>query len=667
MLKNGIFPGILLFVFLMAGFLFAPVVTVARELPDDLLITLDFQNVELTDMISTISELTGKNFLYDEAVRGKVTILSPEPVTLAEAYSLFTTVLRVKGFTVIPAGQVNKIVSLATAKEETLPIGGARAPGDQLVTRVLKMKNLDALVAVDTILRPLMPKTSHAVAHQATNTVVITDTAANIDRLSRLLDTLDRTWDNERMEMVVLQYAEAQDTANTVMQMLEGDSSSGTPARSAARQAQTSSGKRVSGQIIPYGRTNTLMLQGEDAFIEQAKKLIVHLDTRAEVGRSGVYVYYLENAEAEPLAETLNQIISGTTATAVPRPEGTAPEKMFEDVSVTFDRPTNAVIINASLEEYENVVSLIRQLDIRRKQVFVEALIMELGMDAVLALGTSLQGAVDLGDDSVISVGSGMPLGGPGIGVLTQAVEGILMGGLFSPITTTIDGESVTVPALSALINLSKTDSDVNVLSAPRLLTSDNEEAEILVGENVPIITSRTESTGSGNPISTVERQDAALILRFTPQITEGGLVRMKIHQEISGVKSTGGVGNVDEIGPTLTKTLLRNSIVARDGETVVLGGLFKNTVTKQQSKVPLLGDIPVLGWLFKSTRDEERKTSLLIFITPRVINSSEDLNRVTRDSQLDLQMFRTEGGSERFFEKQESQRIEDAETTPGG
>lgn len=651
------FPGMLLVFWLVIVLFCLPGRTTATA-AEEMLITLDFQNVELVDMISTISELTGKNFLFDETVRGKVSILSPQPVSLDEAYRLFLTVLRVRGFTVVPAGQVNKIVTLASAREETLPFTAQRGLGDQHVTRILELRHLDAPVAVETILRPLMPKTSYVVAHQATNTIVITDTAENIERLNRLLNTLDKSWDRESVEILPLQYAEAADTAALAMQILEGGGGA-TAAGRAARQPQ-SGGKRVAGQIIPFERTNTLALQGEPAFIAQAKELIAQLDVDVITSFSGVHVYYLEHAEAVPLAETINQIVAGAArAPSAPRAaEGQQTADLFKDVKVTADKPTNSLIINASQDELRNVMSLIGQLDIKRKQVFVEALIMDLSMGAVLELGTALQGAVDLGNDSIISIGSGMPLGGPSIvdpatSVLTRAVEGILLGGLFNPISYSVGGVDFTIPAISALINLSQKDDNVNVLSAPRLLTSDNEEAEIIVGENVPIITSRSSTTGGENIISAIERQDAALILRFTPQITAGGLVRMKIHQEISGVKEVGGVGTEDNVGPTLTKTLLRNSIVARDGETVVLGGLFRNQITKNITKVPLLGDIPVLGWLFKSTSDREEKRSLLIFITPRVIGDADDLSSVTRSSQEEIRLFRSEGGTDAFFEKQ--------------
>jgi len=658
--NKKLFPGKLLILWLVVMMFCLPGRGIAAA-ADEMLITLDFQNVELADMISTISELTGKNFLYDETIRGKVSILSPEPVSLDEAYRLFLTVLRVRGFTVVPAGQVNKIVALASAKEETLPFTDQRGLGDQHVTRILTLRHLDATVAVETILRPLMPRTSHVVAHQATNTIIITDTAQNIERLQRLLNTLDKSWDRERVELLSLQYAQAADTAAMAMQILEGGGGGVPAAGRAARQPQTGT-KRIAGQIIPYERTNTLALQGEPAFIAQAKELIAQLDVDVTTSFTGVHVYYLEHAEAEPLAQTINQIVAGATrAPSAPRvAEGQQTTDLFKDVKVTADKPTNSLIINASQDELRNVMALISQLDIRRKQVFVEALIMDLSMRAVSELGTSLQGAIELGSDSIISIGSGMPLAGPSTSVLSRAVEGILLGGFFNPISYTIGTETFTIPAISALINLSQTDNDINILSAPRLLTSDNEEAEIIVGENVPIITSRSETTG-GNPINTIERQDAALILRFTPQITSGGLVRMKIHQEISSVlKGEGTVGSEDVVGPTLTKTLLRNSIVARDGETVVLGGLFKNQITNTTTKVPLLGDIPVLGWLFKSTSDREEKRSLLIFITPRVVNDSDDLSRLTRDTQRDLQLFRSEGGTEAFFEKQQIDTIGD-------
>ena len=611
-------------------------------------ITLDFQDVELVDLVSTISELTGKNFIYDESLRGKVSIISPRAVSIDEAYALFTTVLNVKGFTIVPSGNINKIVPIRDAKEENLPVTTGRGVGEQYVTRLIDLKNLDAQVVTETILRPLIPKTSYVIYYAPTNSVIITDSAANIDRLVKLIDTLDKSIEGEKMELVKLQYADADDTADLVMQIMEGSDSTTTQVR--RKSSLTASHRKIIGQVIPYGRTNKLILVGDQDFITEAKSIIAELDEKADQSRASMHVYYLENAQAEPLAATLNQIITGVSAdqtkkTPIPAAVAAAAQgKQFGSVTVTADKPTNSLIINSSPEDYSSIKDLIAQLDIKRKQVFVEALILEVSMDKLLQLGSSIQGAVSTDSDSVVFGTNNQNAGGsallapiPDSSVLATAVEGVLLGGLFNPITTTINGEQVTIPALSALIQLSKTDQDINILSAPRLLTSDNEEAEIVVGANVPIITSKTKDT-AGQVVNSVERKDVALTLRYTPQITEGDLVRLKIYQEISDVAPTSQtVGTVDEVGPTFNTRKLSNTIIARDGKTVVLGGLFQTNHKISRSKVPLLGDIPLLGYLFRSKSDQEVKTSLLIFITPKVIRTSEDLERVTRESQANL------------------------------
>ncbi len=626
-----------------------------EKTPPGLEVTLNFQNVELVDMIGTISELTGKNFVYDESIRGKVSIVSPKPVTVDEAYRLFSTVLRVKGFTIVPAGKVNKIVSIRTAKEESLPISSGKGLGEQFITRLIELQNLDATVVADTILRPLMPKTSYVVAHAPTNTVVITDSAANIRRLSQILATLDRSWEDERMEIVPLQFADAEETAKLVMQIFEG----GATVRVRGAKPGTTVQKKTRGQVFPYERTNMLMLLGDEKFISRAKELVFQLDEKADLGRSVVHVYYLENAQAETLSETLNKIISGTKKQQAAK-QKSQPDLEFGDITITPDLPTNALIITATMEDYQQVENLILDLDIKRKQVFVEVLILELSMDALMDLGVALKGALDVGDDSIIfgASNTGRDSSDSDDGdasLLTKAVDGILLGGMFNPITTMVNGEEVTVPSLSVLIGLSETDTNINVLSAPRLLTSDNEEAEIIVGENVPIITSRT-TDNSGNLVNSIDRQDAALTLRFTPQITEGDLVRLKVFLEITQV--TDSVGTVDLVGPTFKKKLLTNSILARDGETVVLGGLFQTDKITSVRKVPFLGDIPGLGFLFKRTQNKERKTSLLMFITPRVIRNSEDLKQITSDDQRNFDRYQEEDGTNKFFNLGDSEGI---------
>ena len=623
---------------------------------DEEKLNLDFKEIELPALIQTISELTGKNFVYDETVKGTVTISSPVELTRGEAYNLFLTVLNVKGFTVVPSGKINKIIPTRDAKESNLPTS-SRVSGEQYVTRLIPLRNADATVLATTVLPPLLPKTSYITAFAPANTLVITDSASNIERLAGIVRELDIASAPDRLEIIPLQFASAEEVAKVCSQVLTQGAASSPRARGRAVQA---TGGTESSKVIPYPRTNTLVVMATNEDIVTIKALILELDQKPSQQRSNINVYYLENADATILAQTLNDILNkvqtSTTATAMAK---TSPAQETEaatagPVSIIADKPTNSLIVNATPADFDVIKEIIGQLDIKRKQVYVEALIMELSMEATKNLGMSLQGAVSVGSDGAAYFSTGPSAATPlldtdGDGasdVLTAAVDGIMMGGLFNPITITnpLDkSETITVPALSALIELSKTDSDVNILSAPRLLTSDNEEAEIVVGSNVPIITSRLTDTGGSSGLAqsvSVERKDVALTLRFTPQITEGEQVRLQVNQEITDIATT-SVGDVDQVGPTLTKRLLRNTVVAENGKTVVLGGLIRNNQREFISKVPLLGDIPVLGWLFKKKSTTEEKTNLLVFITPKIIRDAGDLEKVTDNASKEMDLSR--------------------------
>ncbi len=618
-------------------------------------VSLDFRDIELPDLIQTISELTGRNFIYDETVRGRATIISPDPMSLEQAYHLFLTVLNVKGFTVVPAGPVNRIVPLRDVREQTLPLAvrDREFPPEQHVTRVVPLQNLDASAVAATVLAPLVPKTSSVVAYPPSNTLIITDTAANIERLMRILRQMDHPRAFDLLEVIPLQYADATEVAQILTQVLAGGPPA-TPARRARAAVAAAPGAAEGSRVIPYARTNHLVVMATEDDMITIRQLVARLDQRTAQVHAGIYVYYLENADAETLATTLNQIITGIRAQAAPpaRRPAAAPAveppgeraPALETVAITADKPTNALIINSTPEDYETLQGIIRQLDVRRRQVFVEALILEISMDATKQLGASLQGVISTGGgDGVIFGATQGSVLGPSPTTLAAAIDGIRLGGISRLITVTgPDGNQITVPALSALIDLSKSTGDVNILSAPRLLTSDNEEAEIIVGQNVPIITQRlTDAAGVGLAQSVaVERRDVALTLRFTPQITEGNMVRLNVLQEITNIAPT-AVGNVDQVGPTLTKRLIRNTVLAEDGRTVVLGGLIDSNETERITKVPLLGDIPGLRWLFRNTRKDERKTNLLVFITPTIIRDPSDLSQVTRQSRENMELFK--------------------------
>lgn len=616
-------------------------------------VTLDFRDIELTDLIQTISELTGKNFLYDETVKGKITVVSPEGMTLDEAYQLFQTVLGVKGFTIVPTGKVNKIVPIKGAKEANLPIVTEdQKASDQYITRLLRLENLDAATIAETVLTPLIPPTGNVVVYAPTNTLLITDSAANIERLVKIIQELDQPGTARVLELISLQHASAEEVAKICNDIF----AQGTPA--VARRGRTESASVGADfappKVIAYPRANALIVMANTEQLTAVKDVVAKMDQDTGGGYSSVNVYRLENADAETLAKTMNEILSGIRAeTRVGQGKGPISSS---PVTITADKPTNALIINAKAEDYVAIKGLIEKLDVKRKQVYVEALIMELSMDATQELGVSLAGGAAVDDDGLVFGSSNLNRGAVGLSdfadnddtgtpsLLARAVDGLLAGGFFNPITVTgPSGKEITIPTLSVLINLSQTDGDVNILSAPRLLTSDNEEAEIIVGSNVPIITSRLTDTGSSDGLAqsvSIERKDVALILRFTPQVTEGDLVRLNVYQEMTDIVpiSAGlaaSVGNPQDVGPTFTKRVVRNTVLAENGKTVVLGGLIGTSINESETKVPWLGDIPFLGWLFKTKSTQEKKTNLLVFINPTVIRGPEDLARVTGRNRM--------------------------------
>ncbi|MFO7983704.1 MAG: type II secretion system secretin GspD [Desulfuromonadales bacterium] len=664
---------LLLLVSVAAGH--GPVLAAEEDLPpSNEGISLDFRDVELTELIRTVSEMTGKNFIFDESVKGKATIISPRSLTPGEAYEAFLAVLNVKGYTVVPSGKMHKIVPLRDAKMTNLPTGFEDGRGtEHYVTRLIRLENIDAETVANSVLNSLVPKTSQIAVYGPTNTLIITDNSANIERLRKIVAQLDVESGIETIEVLQLEHSTAEEVASAANEVFSQQSSSSRRRRSNATTAGAEAAK-----IIPFDRTNTLILAGTPEDLANIRLLVDKLDQEATRNRAEINVFYLTNADAETMAETLNNILGDIESeSGGTRRDANQAEPSVSEVTVTADKPTNSLIVNSTSEDYETMSRIIEQLDTPRKQVFVEALILELSLDAVKQLGVSLQGGVAVDDDSLTFGTSNLNSGQVGLGdlapgseasqipsLLTQTVNGILLGGLFNPIEVMgPNGDLISVPAFSALIDLAKGNTDVNILSAPRLLTLDNEEAEIVVGSNVPIITERLSDTSNVDAQRvSVERQDVALTLQLTPQITEGALVRLDVLQEITEIAPTNAsVGNVNDVGPTLTKRLLTNTVVVEDGRTAVLGGLISSNKQTQVSKVPFLGDIPLLGWLFRSKKDSERKTSLMVFMTPRIIRSPGDLEDVTRNNRRATERFRSGQTQQEVIEesyKPEGQKV---------
>ena len=626
------------------------------------LVTLDFADVELPVVIDTIARMTGQNFIYDDRVRGRVTIISPTPVPVDQAYAVFESVLQVKGFTTVqtPGGTI-KVVPLREAKESSVETvqSSERPPNrDHFVTRLIPLRYIDAESIVNT-LKPLVSKDAHMAPYAATNTVILTESASNIRRIIAILESIDIETYKEELTVIPIKHADAVTLAEQVSEIYGVEPSQGGTSSAARRAASrrrsgsqpdtaaSAAAKREPVRILTDERTNSLLVLAPRRKLEEVRQLVSRLDVPV-IGGGRIHVYYLKNANAEELADTLSGLVDGggsSTATGGAAGQGAGQAlrstvaSLAGGISVTADPAINALIIQASQEGYSTLLGVIEQLDIVRPQVLVEALIMEVvvtdGMslgvsalyeyvngDLALAFQTAAQGAI-----------SGITATIPALPVQADPLN--TFEGVAGRSTRGADGtEDGSV--IRGLISASASNGDISIISAPHILTSDNEQAEIRIGDNIPIVTSRV-SSAAGNTLGQstsvgVERQDIGVTLRVTPQITEGDTLRLEIFQEISNVNEalTGVTGSPSEVGVALSNRQVENTVVVADGETVVIGGLIDDKVTDTVTKVPWLGDVPVLGWAFKATEEKLTKKNLLIFLTPHIIRSAADLESQT-------------------------------------
>ncbi len=660
----------------------------------DTLVSLDFQDADITEVISTIAKATGKNFLYDDRVRGRVTVISPEPVSVDEAYRVFESILAVKGFTTVPApGGVLKILPLRDAKENPIEtVGGEHAAEnrDTFITRLLPLHYVKADAISETI-KPLVSKEASVIPYGQTNTLIITDAAANIRRLTEIIDQIDVSTYQEQIKLIPIQFADATQLTQQLQQIFgdEGGSSGapGQPGLRRARAAQQpnpgipgvpgadSVGAGASEpRFIPDERTNSIVVIATKTILQSIERIIALLDYKRK-GAGRIHVYRLKNADADEIAQTLSSLASGspggggtsgirssTTRTSLTGLGGTsqnpagsalsgitgggggssAVADLGDGVRITADAPTNSLIIQANAEAYATISEVIEALDVRRPQVMVEALIMEVNVNPAQDLGAGWIYNTKV-NKNIVGVGSESPNGTSSSG-LTSGTMADLVTGLSNPgrFTAALLGRTISmtdpndptktiqVPVIRAIVTASQTD------SAPTILTADKKEAEIVVGQNIPVPTSRLQAasttTDPNNPFQTsqnIARQDVGVTLRVTPQISEGDTVRLNIFQEISEVKSSDST-----LGPTTTNRKVENTVFVRDGEAVMIGGILSDVQNESENKVPWLGDIPILGWAFKGTHSDARKINLLVVLTPRIVRDPQDLERITVESR---------------------------------
>ena len=631
-------------------------------------IQVDFRDEELSVVIDTIADLTGKNFIYDDRVRGRVTIVSPTKISIEEAYAVFESVLQVKGFTTVqgPGGAI-KIIPIRDAKESNIETAHGRAAiphSDRFITRLIPLNYIDA-DAITTTLKPLVSKDASMVAYAPTNMVILTDAATNISRILQILRSIDVESYKEELTVVRIKHADAPTLAQQLSEIF--DAEVGTVAAPSARvrraqqQAQAAAGLgsapkgRV--RILTDERTNSLIILAARQRLQELRDVIRRLDIPV-TGGGRIHVYYLKHADAEELSETLSALISGQSVQSGAGGAGqnvqalrAAITELSEGVSVTHDSPTNSLIIQASQEGYNRLSQVIDQLDIQRPQVLVEALIMEVDVTDALDLGFNGLARIFRRDQSfaVGSFSAGLTEDTNfGDGTDTPPLGSSLLAGLLGGLGTNTFIGTGNIQAGSTLIQgiitASASLNGTNILSAPHILTLDNEEAEIKVGDNIPIVTSRVQSAAGITTIAggvsepslatsqNIERQDIGITLRVTPQISEGNLLRLELEQEITANNPglTDVTGEASEVGVALSNRQITNTVVVANNETIVIGGLIDERQEDTESKVPWLGDIPILGWLFKTTGDKVTKTNLLIFLTPHIVRNESQLAAVS-------------------------------------
>ena len=591
-------------------------------------VNFEFDGADLRTVIKAVAEFTGKNFLVDPAVKGTVTVVAPQPVTEEEAYKAFLSILEVHGYIAVESDGMTKIVPQEEGKTHETVIDRTMPDGDDMVTRVLPLRHITAESLVP-VLRPLVAPYGHLAAAAAADSLIVTDRAANVERIVGIVKRLDRPANTGEMQMVPLKNASAEALARLIDKLYK-------PA--------TDNRQNGNGVVITADpRTNSLIIKADAAIRKEIVSLIVELDQPME-SSGDTHVVYLKNADAKNMVEVLQNIISDN---AGEKPEAKLPDK----VVITADPDTNSLILTASKAEYNTLHHVIKQLDIRRLQVYVEALIAEVTTEKGREYGVQWQTADGLRNNNRGVVGKTDYRVGTSI---TDVLLNPLAAGAGLSLGYT-DG-TLTLPDGTRIVNLAvlasalDSQNNINVLSTPNILTMDNQEAEIVIGQNVPFVTGSysqiNQGTAVNNPFQTIERKDVGLTLRIKPQITEGSAIKLDIYQEVSGVAQKGEAFDI----VTNTRSL-STTIVAEDGRTVVLGGLIQDDITKNVQKVPLLGDIPLLGNLFRYKKTGHKKTNLLIFLRPKIVRSFADMEGPTKrkyeylDKLPDLRQLRRQGG----------------------
>ena len=582
-------------------------------------ITPNYKDADLAQIIEAVSAVTGKNFIVDPRVRAQVTMLSSTPMTPAAFYEAFLSILQVHGFVAVASGDVVKIVPDANARQlpaNDLP-SRVSSTSDEIVTQVIAVRNVSAAQLVP-ILRPLIPQYGHLAAYPASNMLIISDRAANVSRMVRIIQRIDQTGDAE-IDVIPMQHASATDVVRIVTSLYAGAGGEGAGSPTV--------------KIVADDRTNSVLVSGERSQRLRLRTLVTHLDTPLEAG-GDTQVRYLRYADAEKISAKLREQIQGITAAATGGAGGAAGAPVAagavdRSIAIWAEPETNALVVTAPPKIMRSVMAIVDRLDIRRAQVLVEAILVEISGDKSMDLGINWIVA------DTDSEGNDLPAGG-----FVSPVDGVGIGeviaGVRDPDSVTAFPRGLTLgvgklvengTSWAALIRALNGIGNTNIIATPSVVTLDNEEAEIKIAQEVPFITGQftTDATGGGvqNPFQTVTREEVGNILKITPQINEGDSVALKISQEASSLAATSQqVSSTDLI---TNKRVITTKVLVEDGGIIVLGGLISDEVRESKQQVPFLGSIPLLGELFKTRSVDKVKTNLMVFIRPRILRDGVD------------------------------------------
>ncbi len=593
---------------------------VAYSQSDDL-VTMDFQSVELDQLVRFIAEMSGRNFVLNEKVKGNVTVVTPSPITKDDAFRMFEAVLEVHGFTIEPGEKVDKIVPINLAPTLGIPVQSnttatqAGSRGDSVEARLVSLQYVEASSLAST-LKPLVSSWGNISASVPTNALIITDSSRNMSKLLAMIASLDVEDEDIIQKTYELRYADPAQAEKTINSVYT-DFNKRRPKGLAGVSAFSDS------------RANLLIVTTPLHMVDSLDDLIARIDKNNSVSQENFHIYYPENTQSEDIAKVLNEFVGKFKPNAPSSPKG------FEkQVTIVPDEGSNSLLISASPSDFDLLLPLIKGLDIPRRQVFVEAIIVEVTDEQGLDVGVDFVSPTDR-----ITDGEGN-FGGSTFGLIQNSINPItntpvlpngfslgVLENFFNPFT----GENLL--AFGALVQLFESNSNANVLSTPNLLVVENEEAEFSVGQNVPFITGNQSNNG-GNVIQTIERKDVGLVLKIKPQILDDGKIKIDVYNEVSSIAST-VLSSSTDLGFITNKRSIDTHAVLENGQTIVLGGLISEDINETVKKVPFFGSIPLLGVLFRSTSETAVRRNLMIFIQPHIIDSYSEIAKISERKYL--------------------------------